>query len=106
LANRDNPPETKNAAPSAKGNGASKAYETGKFHYEGYTGDAAMRKVEVEDRRPWTVTLEDGLPMTFKCDLDGLVSAYDFLCLDGRLLRMERRLVTVVPPLFYGECAA
>ena len=82
------------------------AYETGKFHCEGYTADPAMRKVEVEDRRPWTVTLEDGLPMTFKCDSDGLVSAYDFLCLDGRLLRMERRLVTVVPPLFYGERAA
>jgi len=62
--------------------------------------------VEIENLRRFTVTLTDCLPFTFTCDPDGLISAYDFRCLDGRLLRYERRLVTIVPPLFHGRGAA
>ena len=72
-----------------------------------------MYKVEIPDRRRFPVTLADGWPMDFHCDPAGLISAYDFVTDDGGVLRVERRLVEVLPglspldgrtPSYWAEC--
>lgn len=96
--NVDAPPETENAAPTGIGNGVQKQTKAANFQDEGYTADDVMGKVNVPGRRRYSVRLADGWPMAFTCAPDGLVSAHDFQCADGRVLRVERRVVTIVPP--------
>lgn len=114
LANPDDPPEKQNAAPSAKGNGAQSNYEATKLQGQEYAhradpateyrladeGDA--RPVEVEDGSK-SFKLASGFTLEVECDETGLMDGRDFLLASGAVIRFEKRIVQVLPPVNWGN---
>lgn len=112
LSNRDDPPQTKDAAPSAQGNGAANTQETAKFRYEDYPADTDYAteyhiarysdfddaNYSVPDASIQNYRLANGYTLRVECSPAGLIGARDFLLADGAVLRFERRIVQTIPP--------
>jgi len=94
------PSQTKNAAPTAIGNGAKSSIETTQSLRPVYDGGrSAATLMEPEDAEVMEVELADGRTLCIACSPAGLMEAYDFNLASGAVLRFEKRIFQTIPGL-------